>query len=142
MINKNFVQRKITLIQTDLERLVPLAEDSFEEINSDFVKQAAVERLLERIINRAIDINQHIIAEHNTERTQPPLDYRETFLRLTEFGMYSKEFAERIGKSIGTRNILAHEYDKIDNELIYRSMGDCLKDYTEYCGYILKFLEE
>ena len=142
MINKNFVQRKITLIQTDLERMVPLSKDSFEEIHSDFVRQAAVERLLERIINRAIDINQHIIAEHDAERTQPPLDYRETFLRLAEFGMYSTAFAEQIGKSIGTRNILAHEYDKIDDALVYQSMGDCLKDYAKYCGDILKFLEQ
>lgn len=141
MINDNFVQRKITLIQTDLEYLEPLAKQSFEDISSDFVKQAAVERIMERIINRAIDINQHIIAEHGTERMQPPLDYRETFIRLAELGIYSVEFARHIGKSIGTRNILAHEYDKIDCELVYRSMDDCLKDYAKYCGFILRFLE-
>ena len=106
------------------------------------MKQAAVERLLARIINRAIDINQHIIAEYDAERMQSPLDYRETFLRLAELNMYSTAFAEQIGKSIGTRNILAHEYDKIDDRLVYQSMGDCLKDYTKYCGYILKFLEK
>lgn len=142
MIKENFVKRKIDLIQNELVHLVPVSKLSFEEISKDFMKQAAVERVLERIINRAIDINQHLISNLADLKTEPPLDYTETFLRLVDFGVYSRDFAEEISKSIGTRNVLSHEYDKMDEQKIYNSIADCLRDYSEYCGYILKFLEK
>lgn len=142
MINKIFVQRKISLIQNELAHLIPFSKYSFDEIAADYIKQAAVERFLERVINRAIDINQHIIAELATKDTEPPLDYTQTFLCLVDFGIYPRKFAEDISKSVGTRNKLVHEYDKVDQEKIYSSISDCLRDYHKYCEYILIFLEK
>lgn len=142
MLKKDLIQRKISLIQDDLSKLAQLADFSIEEITADFLKQATVERLLERIISRAIDINEHIIAETATANTVPPKDYRETFSRLSDLDVYPKEFAQEISKSIGTRNLLVHDYDKIDYEKVYASIGDCLKDYHKYVDYILlRFLE-
>jgi uncharacterized protein YutE (UPF0331/DUF86 family) len=138
MIRENFVLRKITLIQDELTKLADLAKYSLKEITSDFVKQAALERYLERIINRAIDINQHLIAELATKDTSPPLDYTETFLRLADLGIYPSDFSKRIAKSVGTRNILIHEYT-VDYSSVYSSISDCLRDYH---SYILTFLEQ
>lgn len=142
MVNKRFVQNKINLIQRELVNLEKLSKYSFQEIVSDFFKQSALERILERIINRAIDINQHLIAELSTKETEPPKDYTETFLRLIELKIYPKEFAENISMSVGTRNALVHDYNNIDYSKIYSSIMDCLKDYHQYCDYILKFLEK
>ncbi|KPK43928.1 MAG: hypothetical protein AMK74_05995 [Nitrospira bacterium SM23_35] len=142
MIRENFILRKITLIQNELVHLADLAKYSLQEITRDFIKQAALERYLERIINRAIDINHHLISELSTKDTNPPLDYAETFLRLADCGICPEEFARRIARSVGTRNILVHEYDVVDYNSIYSSITDCLKDYHEYCDYILDFLEK
>ena len=142
MIRKDFIKRKISLIQDDLVKLSSLSGYSFEEIASDPVKQAAVERFLERIINRAIDINQHLIRELADKTVSPPEDYKETFSALSDFGVCPEKFSQEISKSVGTRNMLTHEYDKIDQSLIYNSIDDCLRDYHQYCGYILKFLEK
>lgn len=142
MIRNEFVLRKITLIQNELVNLTEIAGFSFQEITSDFIKQAALERCLERIINRAIDINQHLIAELASKDTNPPLDYTDTFLRLADLGICPQDFCQRISRSVGTRNILVHEYDVVDYGSIYSSVSDCLKDYHDYCGYILKFLEK
>lgn len=141
MIRKDFVNRKVSLIQNDLIKLSELSNYSLDEVVQDFLKATTVERLLERIINRAIDINQHIVAEV-VNNGEPPRDYTETFLKLAEFGVYPKEFAEKISKSVATRNILAHDYDKVDYSLIYESIKDCLGDYTAYCDYILGFSEK
>ncbi len=142
MINKDFLKRKITLIQNELEHLVPLANYSFDEIAKDFMKQAAAERILERIINRAIDINQHIIAEFSDKKTNPPLTYKETFLKLVDSDVYPQDFSIDISRSTGTRNMLAHDYDSSDPEEVYASISDCLNDYVKYCQYILDFLEK
>lgn len=141
MINEKFIKRKISLIQDDLAKFVDFAKYSFEEIASDYVKQAAIERFLERIINRAIDINQHLIVELATKGISAPKDYTETFMILINLNVYPKEFGKEISKSVGTRNILVHEYDKTDQKLIYNSIADCLRDYHKYCNYILKFIE-
>lgn len=142
MVNKDFVKEKISLIQTELSRMSEFSKFSFEEIIKDYQKQAIIERLLERIIIRAIDINQHLIAELAVKETSPPKDYKETFLKLSESKVYPEKFAERISKSVGTRNILIHEYNEVDYSKIYSSVSDCLKDYHQYCGYILEFLEK
>ncbi len=128
-------------MQDDLAKLTTFSAYSFEDIAGDFVKQAAAERMLERIITRAIDVNQHLIAALAGKDSSPPKDYRETFMLLAELGVYPKDFAEGIAKSIGTRNVLVHEYDKTDVKLIYDSIGDCVRDYQKYIEYLLKFLE-
>ncbi|MBU1046131.1 DUF86 domain-containing protein [Patescibacteria group bacterium] len=142
MINNDFIKRKISLIEEELVRLKEFSQYSFEEIVRDFKKQAIVERLLERIISRALDINQHLISELYKEEMAPPKSYKETFLRLAELEVYPKDFGESIAKSVGTRNILVHEYDEVDYSRIYSSVADCLKDYRQYCDYILRFLEK
>lgn len=136
------VKRKISLIQDEIVNLEKLAKFSLQEITKDFLKQAALERILERIIVRAIDINQHLIAELATKEISPPKDYKETFLKLAEIKVYPEEFAKRISKSVGTRNILVHEYNKVDYSKIYSSVSDCLKDYHRYCEYILELLKK
>lgn len=141
MINETFIKRKISLIQDDLARFANFARYSFDEIAADFVKQAAVERFLERVVNRAIDINQHLVAELASKDTSSPKNYTETFTKLADLGVYSENFSKEISKSVGTRNILVHEYDKIDSHLVYSSLADCLRDYTKYCDYILEFLK-
>jgi len=142
MFKKDLIQRKISLIQDDLTKLAKLSGFTMEEVSADFMKQATVERLLERIISRAIDVNEHIITELGDIETEPPKDYKATFHLLSKMDIYPKEFGESISKSVGTRNILVHEYDKIDPRIVYASISDCLKDYHQYCDYILKFLEK
>lgn len=142
MIDTDLVKRKISLIQDDLVKLSSFTGFPLEQVLSDFMKQATLERLLERIINRAIDINRHIISEMKNEKISSPKDYRDTFLILAELHVFQTDFAKEISKSIGTRNVITHEYDKVDQSLIYNSIGDCLRDYNEYCRLILEFIEK
>jgi len=140
MIREDFIRRKISLIQDELAHLVELSRFSFNEVVSDFVKQSAVERILERTISRAIDVNNHLLSELANKDTSPPKDFKETFVRMADLGVYPVEFAEQISRSVGTRNVLVHEYDKVDYRKIYNSISDCLRDYHQYCEYILEFL--
>ena len=90
---------------------------------------------------RAIDINQHLILEFSQASVSPPKDYRETFLLLSGMNVYPEELAKEIAKSVGTRNVLVHEYDNVDQSLVYQSIKNCLEDYHAYIGYVLKFVD-
>jgi len=50
MLDKNFIQRKIKLIQEELSRLESLGHYSFKEISDDFTRMYTVERALEKIL--------------------------------------------------------------------------------------------
>ena len=142
MLNREFIQQKIDLIHQELVYMEKLSHFSFQEIASDFTKMNTFERLLEKVVIRATDINEHLINELATVGMKSPQNYRETFLKLSEMGVYQQEFAEKIAKSVGTRNALVHDYDDLDLQKIYSSVKECLEDYHKYCEYILQFLEK
>lgn len=140
-IDIHFIRRKIKLIQEDLSELDNLAHYSFDEITKDHIKFLAVERLLEKVIMRAIDINQHMIAElgKGDERVR---SYEDTFYVLYQLGIYGEEFAKQIAPSAGLRNRLVHEYNNTRQDIIYRSVSEAVAQYVRYCDSILKFIEK
>ena len=144
MLRKDFAKKKIDLIQEELGNLLVFKDFTLEEVAKDFFKYNTLERLLEKIIMRAVDINQHIIGELADEKTKVPVNYRETFTGIAELGVYPEEFGKKISQSAGTRNILVHDYDdkETDYKRIYDSVSDCLKEYHKYCEYILEFLKK
>ena len=139
MLDKKFVTRKIKLIQEEIAKLEELNNYTFEEIKDDFIKRYSVERALEKIIMRAIDINQHIIAE-NAVGDEKIRGYEDTFYILEKLDIYPKKFAEAIAPSAGLRNRLVHEYNDTKDEIIYTSVSEAIIQYTEYCDYILKYI--
>lgn len=141
MLDKDFIKRKITFIEKELMVLVKYKDLTFEETAANFETQAIVERLLERIITRAIDINRHIIAEAGSHLA-PVTKYRETFLRLAELNIYPGEFAQKIAPSAGLRNALVHDYNNIDKNVLKKSIGETIEEFNEYGKYILNFVNK
>jgi len=140
-IDIHFIRRKIKLIQEDLSELDNLAHYSFDEIFKDHIKYLAAERLLEKIIMRAIDINQHMIAELGRGNEQVR-GYEDTFYILSQLGIYGEEFAKQIAPSAGLRNRLVHEYNNTRQDIIYKSVNEAVAQYVRYCDSILKFIEK
>jgi len=141
MLNKEFLYRKVKLIQEDLAKLETLSSFSYEELCADPIRSDAVERILEKIITRAIDINRHILSAigNGTEEVRT---YHDTFLRMKDCGVYPETFAKKIASSAGLRNILVHEYDEVDMHILYASMKDALSQYSEYCQHIITLCEK
>lgn len=139
MLNKIFIQRKIKLIQEDLEKITPLAQMPLDNLAQNAVEFAAAERFLERIITRAVDINRHIIAELGSGNEQVR-QYENSFLYLSNIGVYPQEFAQTIAPSAGLRNVLVHEYDDVEQKLLYDSLHKALTQYAQYCRFLLEFL--
>ena len=139
MLDKNFIARKIKLIQEEIAKLEELSKYTFEEIKDDFIKRYSVERALEKIIMRAIDINQHIIAE-NAIGYETLRGYEDTFHVLAKLNVYPEKFSKKIAPNAGLRNRLVHEYNDTQDEIIYSSVAEAIAQYTEYCNYILKYI--
>src|SRR5581483_10722054 len=110
MIDQELVTRKLSLILADVKALTPLARKPLDQYLSNDVDEVLVERYLERIIGRMIDLNYYLIVESGHP---PPRDYYESFTLLAKLRVLPAAFASRIASSAGVRNRLVHEYDEI-----------------------------
>lgn len=141
MLNKEFVRRKISLIQEDLEGLQKVKKHSIDEVIDDLFVSMTAERLLERIVTRAIDINRHLIAAFGSGSEKIRTN-RDTFTALAQLNILNRDLAKKIAPSASLRNILVHEYDDVDEQIIVNSVSDALPQYSEYCKSILDYLEK
>ncbi len=142
MFDQTFIQEKIDLISRDLKRLEEFRDFTIDEMAKDYVRFAALKNFMVEIIGRAIDINQHLILENAVVTESAPLTYSETFSYLGKSGVLPTDFAKEISKSAGFRNAIVHDYNNLDKGIVYRSVGEAIDQYAEYCKHILKFLKE
>ncbi len=133
-LDEQLIQRKAKLIEEDLRKLVPYQKLGEDEYCKNETAQLAVERLMERIIGRLIDVNYHLLKE---KFGKLPIDYFTSFIDLVKENVVSNELARSVAKSVGLRNILAHEYDTIDPVKVYRAITDALREVPQYLQTIL-----
>lgn len=142
MLRPEFVHRKLHLIANDLDRLVRYRDETLESLKEDDVKIAAAERFLERVVMRAIDINEHLISElASGEGATVRLAYKDTFLMLADLGVCSNDFAEKISGSADLRDILVHDSGDDDKETAHISIGSYLADYLQYLACVDAFVD-
>ncbi len=142
MLNALLIKKKIDLIQRDLERLLEFSDFTFDEMANDYIKYAALKNIFMEIIGRGIDINEHIIAKLGVYENLSPRDYKETFLLMAKLNILPDDFAGKIADSAGFRNAIVHNYDYLDKRVIYKTVGEAIGQYSEYCRYILDFLDK
>jgi uncharacterized protein YutE (UPF0331/DUF86 family) len=118
-VEKEIIMRKLAVIVENLKALEPIRRMGKEEYVGDVYKRKATERLLQELIEAAIDINIHIIVQAvNTV----PDDYYESFIKAGELKIIPVGLAEKLAPSAGLRNRLVHEYDLIDQSMVLKAV--------------------
>ena len=133
------VRRKLATIVEDLRALEPVRMMSKENYIEEFYKRKATERLLQELIEAAIDINVHLILEAGHAA---PDDYYESFVKIGELGIISSDLAERVAPSAGLRNRLVHEYDMLDHEIVLKSVATAEELFSIYVKEINEYLSK
>jgi uncharacterized protein YutE (UPF0331/DUF86 family) len=139
MIDPELVTRKMVLITADLRALEPLARRPLEDYIASPTDEVLVERYLERIIGRMIDINYHLITEAGHP---PPRDYFDSFTQLARIGVVPPAFATQVAACAGLRNRLVHEYDEIDPERVYAGLQAAVRDVPDYLRHVERYLKK
>lgn len=115
----NRIKDKIKEIEKYTDELKMIVPKSFDDYTSNFEKKAACERYFEKIIEALTDLAFLIIKE---KRFRVPKDDQDAFNILYENKIIDKSLSENLADAKGMRNIIAHQYGKIDDELVYEAI--------------------
>ena len=138
MIDSDLVRRKLSRLNMYLDKLKPIASHTFNEYLSDFYMKTSAERLIQLIVERASNINSHVVIE---SEQRPPEDYTSSFIKAADTGLITHELANKLKGSGGMRNIIVHEYMDIDDKKIYEILPIAISDYKEYIRQVDDFLD-
>jgi len=114
MSNPETINERIREMDENLILLEELKTAPFERFCADPKILKCAERCMEVSIQCILDICHHIIVDHNWPR---PKDHREAILTLGQKNILPLDFAKEILPMAGLRNLLVHEYSKIDPAL-------------------------
>jgi len=133
------IRRKLAVIVENLKALEPVEDMTHEQYIRDIYKRKATERLLQELIEAAIDINTYVIVQ--TGHAAPD-DYYESFLKMGELKIISFDLANKLAPSAGLRNRLVHEYNQLEHSLVLDAVKMAEELYSRYVkeinDYVLK----
>lgn len=96
-----------------------------------------MERTLQILIEVCIDIANHIISDQGM---RVPVGYADTFQVLMENRVISRKLFETMEKMAKFRNVVVHQYEKIDPVIVVSILYKNLGDFKKYKGAILAYL--
>jgi uncharacterized protein YutE (UPF0331/DUF86 family) len=129
---------KIRKIHNYYRELKSLANITRQEYLANIVHRRAIERTMQLMVECATDINNMLL---KMNRKKGAGDYFNSFIDIADLNIIPVEFALKIAPSTGLRNILVHEYEEINDEIVYTSIGVCLNYYLEYINLINQHLK-
>lgn len=136
----DLINFKIRELQKNLLHLKQVSFDvNKENLKKDIIRYWGIERGIHICVECVLDIANIIISSLGLER---PDSYRETILTLYKQGVIPEEFAKQIVGMASFRNILVHDYTRVDDDIILDILKNRLDDFAVFAQYITKWLEE
>lgn len=89
-------------------------------------------------IEACMDVAQHICA---AEGWGPPADNGDAIRLLGEHGVCSRDLARSIRQAVGFRNVLVHEYIRVNDEIVLgrlKALGDLEDFVSEVASYVTR----
>jgi uncharacterized protein YutE (UPF0331/DUF86 family) len=99
----------------------------------------AVERSLQVATEACLDIGRRLIAEKGLRF---PEDNKDVFAVLAEERVIPYEMLTTLQRMVGFRNVLVHEYVKLDHAAVYGVFKKRLGDFDAYAEAIVSYLED
>jgi uncharacterized protein YutE (UPF0331/DUF86 family) len=112
---------------------------TIDDLNTDPTLRGAVERYLHLSAECVIAVAGIMISELGLRK---PEEYRESIDILGEAGIIPSDFAQYFSPVAGFRNILVHEYAKIDLTEVHRHLQKDLDDFDKFAKYISEYLNK
>ncbi|MDP2717763.1 MAG: DUF86 domain-containing protein [Candidatus Micrarchaeota archaeon] len=130
------LKAKVDEITRYCDELAHILPATIDEYKKDFQKRAACERYLEKIVEAVVDAAYLCIKEQGGKL---PEEDSGTFMALVETESIPADLAERLRNAKGLRNILAHEYGNVNDELVFHALThEIIQDATDFVKAVQK----
>jgi len=136
VVDAGVIYHKLTQLEHYTEQLEKHRHVTAIELEQDLDLAWAVEHGLQLSIQVVLDIGTHILAEEGIIVDE----YGDVFSELTKLRVLPGEFARDIVGMAGLRNILVHEYGKVDMERVAAILQNRLDDFRQFARYVIKYL--
>jgi uncharacterized protein YutE (UPF0331/DUF86 family) len=135
MVDRDIILLKAGLAEKYINRAIQKGKIDLSVFMKDIDCQDIVIFNLQKAIQGCIDIAAHIISD---EDLGLPGSTNEMFYLLEENGYLGRDLTEKMVKAVGFRNLIAHEYEKLDLEQVYKVAQKDIRDLQAYIKAILK----
>lgn len=129
MVNSVLLSKKISHVRHNLSRVRAKSPLSLNDLKTDFDIQDIVLHNLQLAVQGCIDISAHILADHGWGVAG---SINETFYILRDKNVISLEMMEKMVSMAGFRNILIHEYEDVNLEIVHKIVEHHLHDIDEF----------
>lgn len=97
----------------------------------------AVERILTQLVDLAVGINLHIVGSLGCVA---PTDAAESFREAAAQGVIPCSLAEALIPCVGMRNVLIHEYVRVDEQRVNKAVPLALEQFEHYVQSVARWL--
>jgi uncharacterized protein YutE (UPF0331/DUF86 family) len=137
VVDRDLVLRKLADLDQYVTQVGEFRGITTEEYRRDWKTQRIIERTLQMAIEVCADVANHIIADRNLRM---PSTYAEAFEVLGEAGILIAAQREAMVRMSGFRNLIVHEYARIDPAMVVRVLRERLGDFAAFKAAILRIL--
>ncbi|MDI3531234.1 MAG: hypothetical protein PWP60_1083 [Candidatus Atribacteria bacterium] len=135
-MDRERILSKIAELEGYLEELRTILPKDFEEFQK-IEKKRACERLLQIAIEAVMDICYLLVRDL---RLGLPSDEEDILDKIEEAGIIQGELQETLRKMRGFRNILVHEYGRVDDWIVYQMTTQGFESFDRFRKTVLRFL--
>ncbi|HVO24363.1 MAG TPA: DUF86 domain-containing protein [Candidatus Margulisiibacteriota bacterium] len=137
MLDRERILAKLDELDGYLRELHEVAPANIAEYRK-VEKKRSCERLLQIAIECVIDIGHLFVTGL---RLGLPAEEDDIFEKLERAGIISAEMGAALKRMKGCRNILVHEYARVDDEIIFDAVSTRLGDFDHFKREVISALE-
>lgn len=129
------IDKKCQTIKERLARLHRLSSqiESFDDYLASADAKDIAERNLQVAVEGCLNIGKIVISQRSLPE---PKDNKGIFMALAEAGVIGKDSLRFLVPMAGTRNILVHGYDRVDDALVYGILKKRLGDFDRFLSEV------
>lgn len=137
MVDKDLILAKAGSVKSHLNRVIEKRNVDLDSFIKDIDRQESILFNIQTAVQNCIDIAAHIISE---ESFGVPGSTTEMLYILGKNGYLDNDLTQKMVKAVGFRNLILHEYGKIELEQAYEIAQNDINDLNEYLKAIFKKL--
>jgi len=129
MVDNDLLFAKISAVKKHMNRVKKYAKGDLNDFLNDEDAQDIVLFNLQLAVQNCIDIAAHIVSEHTALVVGST---NEMFYSLEENRVIDQELTEKMTKAVGLRNLIVHEYGRLDMKIIHDASRHDIKDLNGF----------